>query len=47
MRYYAEIKQMAGILTMIMRNYTEKEIPHMRYYAKIEVTYKSHPSVML
>ena len=47
MRYYAEIKQMAGILTMIMRHYTEKEIPFMRYYAEIEVTYIRHPAVML
>ena len=46
MRYYAEMKQMTGILTMIMRNYTEKEIPHMRYYAGIEVTYIRHPAAM-
>ena len=47
MRYYAEIKQTAEILTMIMRNYTEKGIPHMRYYAEIEVTNIRHPAVML
>ena len=47
MRYYAEIKQMAGILTMILWNYAEKEIPHMRHYAEIEVTYIRYPAVML
>ena len=46
MRYYAEINQKAEILTVIMRHYTEKEIPHMRYYAEIEVTYIRHPTVM-